>query len=618
VWDTLRGEIVKRFEAGSSATKPSSSKRSRDGSSISIHHSSPIKSVVWSNDGTKLYSTAEDSSTIIEWDYASGKAVRAMSGSKNNVGYVLALSSDGASLFAASSEIDIIDVASGKRVRKMQGHSLPATRIVACENDSSVLASISNEPNVLLWDSNSVDSVSPAAVLNFPMIPISVSVIKSSKSSKTYYISATSENGTTRLWRYKRSKDGVKSVAKPFEASSWIVLESAGASDGHSKDSKILSSRFSDPSTLLVLVGPVLTPTFYRVPILSDDESLIKGAISLKLLPLNKKKESKNIHENQVDEDLEEEPHSNRDVDLAGVSRTAVVDGNIDHAQVLIPKVATVSSKSLKSQIDDPLSEQSASMNVSLPEDAEHEINEVESGMTLGDRVSAVINAIQQSSSLSVSKTEEPKASSSHALLAAQTVATTGSLTSILSQALTSGDDSMVELVLSYNERTVIFETVSKLPTSSIVPFLSKLIMKLQARPGRGAQLTSWLRVLLNCHTGYLLTLHDLVDRLSSLYSLLETRLAAYKKMLKLQGRLDLIVARLASNSSSSEKNQGGFSRTVKKAKKLVAQATLDASLAAVNEVVTEEEDAEDAENDIEEVEEGLEENEDDLDEDFE
>ena len=71
--------------------------------------------------------------------------------------------------------------------------------------------------------------------------------------------------------------------------------------------------------------------------------------------------------------------------------------------------------------------------------------------------------------------------------------------------------------------------------------------VRLQSRPGRGAQLSTWLHALVSCHAGYLLTLPDLPDRLSALYALLECRLAPYKKLLRLEGRLGLVMAQVRS-----------------------------------------------------------------------
>ena len=110
---------------------------------------------------------------------------------------------------------------------------------------------------------------------------------------------------------------------------------------------------------------------------------------------------------------------------------------------------------------------------------------------------------------------------------------------------LQADDDAALEAVLGHADRTVISNTLARLPIRWLLPFLAKLVVRLQARPGRGAQLSAWLHALVTGHAGYLLTLPDLPDRLSGLYALLEGRLAPYKKLLRLEGRLGLVLAQV-------------------------------------------------------------------------
>eukprot|EP00033_Pygsuia_biforma_P002084 GCRY01002314.1.p1 GENE.GCRY01002314.1~~GCRY01002314.1.p1 ORF type:complete len:568 (-),score=128.32 GCRY01002314.1:231-1934(-) len=116
------------------------------------------------------------------------------------------------------------------------------------------------------------------------------------------------------------------------------------------------------------------------------------------------------------------------------------------------------------------------------------------------------------------------------------------SLHAVLSQALQSNDATLLEYCLAVSDRKVINRTIQRLSTADILPLLLKLTHKFQSKPTRAGVLLVWIRAILVQHTAYLMTLPRLVRQLSVLYQTIDARLAAHKRLMKLDGRLDLLL----------------------------------------------------------------------------
>jgi U3 small nucleolar RNA-associated protein 5 len=128
-----------------------------------------------------------------------------------------------------------------------------------------------------------------------------------------------------------------------------------------------------------------------------------------------------------------------------------------------------------------------------------------------------------------------------------------GSLQTMLAQAVHTGDDKMLEQCIAIGasrtnrslKSNTIRNTVARLAPTHVVPLVSRLINKLQGNPNRGLELIPWIRECLRQHTTHLLTTPNLASQLSTLYKIVEQRLMPRKKLLSLQGRLDLILSQV-------------------------------------------------------------------------
>ena len=126
---------------------------------------------------------------------------------------------------------------------------------------------------------------------------------------------------------------------------------------------------------------------------------------------------------------------------------------------------------------------------------------------------------------------------------------------------------------------------------SSVLPFLEAVLQRVQGRPARVASLASWMRALLAQHAAYLMGCPQILPMLTPLYQLIEERLAAFKPLLKLVGRMQMLQSQIAAQQAASQATLEG------------SNALTDAAL-VFDEAVEEEARAEEGEDGEEEDEE--------------
>ncbi len=78
----------------------------------------------------------------------------------------------------------------------------------------------------------------------------------------------------------------------------------------------------------------------------------------------------------------------------------------------------------------------------------------------------------------------------------------------ILVQALHSNDKALLLTVLEQRDLGIINNTVKKLPTKYVVPFLEKAIARFQEKPRTGMHILQWIKAVLLFHMTYLMTVN--------------------------------------------------------------------------------------------------------------
>ena len=143
-----------------------------------------------------------------------------------------------------------------------------------------------------------------------------------------------------------------------------------------------------------------------------------------------------------------------------------------------------------------------------------------------------------------------------------------GSLQTLLTQALHTNDDALFEYCLSASMSsaaagggaatalsqsstatipTTLKQTIQRVPAAYLLPLLTRLTSLLHSRPSRALPVLTWLHCLLLTHPSSFLSLPpaSLHSAFARLMGLVDARVASYKKMCRLQGKLDVIIAQL-------------------------------------------------------------------------
>jgi len=426
-----------------------------------------------------------------------------------------------------------------------------------------------------------------------------------------------------------------------------------------------------------VAAGPLATPSFYEAKYTENDGKSLNLSSSVTVsvfqsqahrksaLAAANKKSLKN--EEDEDEDMDGDGDQPREDDedaivdsnsstgggqrsststVAGVSSTVMkVPRDVNNTNETIAEARVATAAARRSLRDGTTEALSLSTNVgekrrreaegdsatSAAADADEDGDEANGGASLGERLRAIVAALRDPNSADIGSDLIAASSSSQTTAAGGVSSTgaatkssttvaeailspTGSLATILTQALQAKDDAQLELVLSNsNEKGVVQATVARLPPQLVLPFVTRLVSRLQAKPSRAQQLLSWVRAVLVQHTGFLLSQPALVANLEALYTVIDSRVAVYKKLLKLSGRLDLLMSQLPSEQHQQRQGSrgggGGPSRisakALRRAKLTVEQTALEEKVVAKRRIedVKDEEDEDEEDEDEEEEE---------------
>ncbi|KAG5646070.1 hypothetical protein DXG03_004493 [Asterophora parasitica] len=186
--------------------------------------------------------------------------------------------------------------------------------------------------------------------------------------------------------------------------------------------------------------------------------------------------------------------------------------------------------------------------------------------MSLGQRLTALSGADAQPSSSDDEAAPKASKSSKKKLQNDVAVVPANSLTRTLIQALHSSDSRLLETCLAHSDQTLIRNTVRRLPPQLAVPLITACVERLGrgARAGnmkgggggassqRGTGLVTWVKTTLTIHSGHLMTIPDLVARLSGLHATLTSRLTLQESLLSLSGRLDMVISHIELRSSAA------------------------------------------------------------------
>ncbi|KAJ3186858.1 WD repeat-containing protein 43 [Gaertneriomyces sp. JEL0708] len=447
-----------------------------------------ICSFVFGGDGIRGFSGLMNGE-VVEWDVRTGMELGRFKPEATNVKQAVkrVCVADERFVIGAGMVVSVWDRETRKLVKKFPGH---ATSIISMRTFNDwCLTTAEEDRAVSVWEVKEDKNGNVASLtVDAPMVDLAI--------GKDGRIAALTEEGVVFLWKTavaEGKKDGKKNKKAPVSI--------AKAPDGFVKvlsttngtQSPILGVAFAG-SSLIIARGSTVKPVFERIGYTSEeDDTKIRPETILKRQPLTSLLLDARDSLSQVDQT----PHQAFD----------------DHAAL------TLGPEDL------PLS---------LPATTTAEPAEP----TLESRLASLQvtpNTPQKSKSMK-KRSATPTASSLHHML---------------SQALHTDDIVLLEQSLQTTSPSVINATIRRLPPAQVIPLLDHLTSRLQRRPERAALLLEWIRSIVICHMSYLTSVPHLTQSLGQLYRTLENRTECFRDMLRLQGRLDLVVERVRMSARS-------------------------------------------------------------------
>ena len=518
-------------------------------------HASAVTSLVFGSGHDVLFSGASGDKEVVQWNTGSGKRVSSINVGKRGAS-CLTLSADGSRLAAASSSIRMFDVASTEKMQKFTGYAtkLRDARFSRCGNFLFSIAperfsSVFHCSDASIGKGNdSGDALKPVHNFSMPTVPSTMdfqeseaqNLTEETSESTVFHFLTTTEDGAMYVWRWNSGSTGKDSGRRKSKEKKRTKSKRGDAIEAQTQvfegrarsNEKAVCARFAG-NRIIVAAGEATSPVFRMVDYLDmsyDDGRIlshidINGAISAT---------AASTGGNMVGASGQMEDFSvkrrNGDGTYIG---SALAEG------AMVPSWPEPSKKRIRS----------ASGEADEEDDDEDDEDE-DDGDDSQDDVSLVerVQALEEQLEMSITVNHDDVADKNNY---PEVVRNKGSLVRVLEQALHANDDALLEHCLGTTDNRVVDATVSGLTPRHVIPFLNRVVAKFEARPARGKLLTVWIQSVIEKHASYIVSTPSVLKTLSGLNESIDARLGAFKRLLKLSGRLDLVLSQMSALSAA-------------------------------------------------------------------
>ncbi|PNH09593.1 WD repeat domain-containing protein [Tetrabaena socialis] len=117
-------------------------------------------------------------------------------------------------------------------------------------------------------------------------------------------------------------------------------------------------------------------------------------------------------------------------------------------------------------------------------------------------------------------------------------------------------DRSLLERCLATSNAAVIANTVARIVPFDAALFLKAAVDRLVSKPNRAVQLVPWIRAVLHHHTAYLMSAPGVQPALTSLFQAIDARVKLHDPLLRLYGRLGLVLHHTRADSGTQAADQ--------------------------------------------------------------
>ncbi|XP_076155666.1 WD repeat-containing protein 43 [Alosa pseudoharengus] len=465
-------------------------------------HSGAVNSVQWHPEENVLYSGSDDAH-IAEWDLQTGK-MRCKWKADRTAVTSLCVSPNGKLLLSAGMTIKMWDLETKEVYRKFTGHSTMVTTLCFATTrppDSDgmyFLSGAAHDRLLSVWQVRS-DRKDKNAVVSFTLTdePRHIDLLKSDSKEEAVRLAVVCKDGQLHLFEHFLNGP----CKKPLSPGCSVQVSSAGGKSGEDETPVpvplLAASLNSDKQSLQLAYGSYLQPVIETTPVNTAERHIclvrdIQTTLSLSI-----------------------------DTAISMV-KTPIV--NEKKSKVLIPGLPGHQAP-LKSAKQ---SSQPEKRKKGTPTE-----------MTIEERLEQVeLSAAGKGGEKGISTLQ------------------TDSYAVLLVQGLESKDKNILNRIFQIRKEMLIRNTVSRVPLPAILPLLEELSIKIQGHPNSAHAAVDWLKAVLTLHTSYLSSLPDLVSQLGRLYHLIESRVKGYQQLLRLHGKLYLLMTQVATTSSGHNVNE--------------------------------------------------------------
>ncbi|KAI9321044.1 WD40-repeat-containing domain protein [Dichotomocladium elegans] len=456
-------------------------------------HTTPVADFVLNRAGTKGYSIAEDG-YIVEWDIEQEKEISKWKANEKNVRR-LALSHNESTLAVAGHTIALWNLKDRQAFKKFTGHASLVKQLKFSQEDDLLISIADDDRYVNVWDAQSTND----NINNLTALTLENNAAQIDFSLTEPAVLAVSEDGLVGIWENASSSGvttGPRHRRKAARATTRQPESNIKVVDSNEEEANIpiISACFvvdHNGKAVMIARGSSFLPSFEVVRFVNEETGALMDDIVL--------------------------------------TRKRTVSSLIDNDSVALNNLKTTHKKYNEASIK-VIGNTDFTISVPTMDDGTGVANK-SIGPSIADKLSEIELEDDQNKSSGDGKPKKK----------AVAIPSAGSLQQVLVQALHSNDQALLEACLQHTKPEVIRSTVKRLPTSYVIPLMQQLIARFQSKPNRGHGLLEWIRAVLLIHTTYLMTVPDLVGKLSNFYQTLDARLNVFPKLLALRGRLDMI-----------------------------------------------------------------------------
>jgi len=438
-----------------------------------------------------------DSPSIVQRDLKSGSVIRKVNADKKSVSKIELNREENCLISAGRSFVKLWDLSSGEMITKFSGHPNTVNGLELTGNDQYLFSSAVSQRIVNMWSLRESDSYQMIQTFSCASNPTTIASYSEQsrkkrvkrKKSQLGEISEVEVPVNSLLLAVHGKKLSVWQFSKAMQQNKPLAantLVTMPKKDQSAEGIEFLSAAFIDANQLVLARGNTTQPRFERVTFRKQSEMV-------------------------------------RRVQLEGnCSDQGLVQGAEGKASATGPKAdVNVINAHDTMVVPTPKLDGDGSKQISLEEKLEQIAARQRSLKVVDEETSGNKDTVNAPSADSVGV--------------------------LLLQALQSGDSQLLDTCLTVDDVNVIHKTVERLPTEYVLPFLNTVVQKFQSRPYMAATLIPWIQSIVMIHTSFLMSINGLhSSTLSGLYQTIDARLNSFDKLLKLSGRLDLLLSQIS------------------------------------------------------------------------